>query len=46
MKAIESGSIRSPGLSKKEAKEMTEGQSPKNLPEKKASGRYKKLFKK
>jgi hypothetical protein len=32
MKAIETGSIKAPGLSKKEAEEYTKGQSPKNLP--------------
>lgn len=35
MKAAESGNIKVPGLSKKEAKEYTQGQSPKGLPEKK-----------
>lgn len=34
MKAVESGSVKKKGLSKKEAKEFTEGQSPKKLPEK------------
>lgn len=33
MKAVEGGYIKAPGLSKSEAKEYTEGQSPKNLPE-------------
>ena len=36
MKAVESGSVKKKGLSKKEAKEFTEGQSPKKLPEKKS----------
>jgi len=44
MKAAESGSIKVPGLSKKEAKEYTQSQSPKSLPEKRP--RFKKLFKK
>lgn len=34
MKAVEGGYIKAPGLSKKEAKEYTRGQSTKNLPEK------------
>lgn len=33
MKAVESGSVKAPGLSRKEAREYTEGQSPKGLPE-------------
>lgn len=33
MKAVESGSVKAKGLSKKEAKEYTKGQSPKRLPE-------------
>jgi hypothetical protein len=32
MKAIESGSLKVPGLTKKQAKEYTAGQSSKNLP--------------
>jgi len=32
MKAVESGAIKAPGLSQNEAKEYTEGQSPKDLP--------------
>lgn len=32
MKAVESGAIKAPGLSKSEAKEYTAGQSPKDLP--------------
>lgn len=34
MKAVESGSVKAPGLSKKEAAEYTKGQSPKKLPNK------------
>lgn len=34
MKSVENGSIKVKGLSKKEAKEFTEGQNPKNLPHK------------
>jgi hypothetical protein len=34
MKAVESGAIKKKGLSKEEAREYTEGQSPGNLPEK------------
>jgi len=34
MKAVESGSIKPPGLSRKEAAEYTNGQRPKGLPAK------------
>lgn len=40
-KAVEKGDVQIPGLSKKEAKEYTKGQSPKDLPE---SKRFRKLF--
>lgn len=48
MKAVEGGYIKPKGLSKSEAKEYTEGQSPKNLPESKGSPkqRFKQLKKK
>jgi hypothetical protein len=34
MKGVENGSIKAPGLSKKQAAEYTSGQSPKGLPRK------------
>lgn len=34
LKGVAEGSITLPGMSKKEAKEYTKGQSPKKLPEK------------
>jgi hypothetical protein len=34
MKAVESGKVKDSGLTKEQAKEFTQGQSPKNLPEK------------
>jgi hypothetical protein len=34
MKGVENGSIKAPGLSKKQAAEFTSGQSPKGLPRK------------
>lgn len=39
LKGVESGSIKAPGLSKKEAAEFTRGQKPKGLPEKKRKKR-------
>lgn len=41
MKAVESGSVKAPGLSRQEAKEYTSGQSPKGLPEKKQESKKK-----
>lgn len=34
LKAVESGSVKAPGFSNKEAAEYIKGQSPKGLPEK------------
>lgn len=42
MKAVEEGAVKKKGLSKKEAKEYTEGQSPKKLPEEKTKKKPKK----
>lgn len=46
MKAVEGGYIKSKGLSKKEAKEFTKGQSPKGLPKKVKKSKSKKKGKK
>jgi hypothetical protein len=35
MKAVESGAVKAPGLSKAKAREFTAGQSPKGLPARK-----------
>lgn len=41
MKAVESGSVKAPGLSREQAAEYTSGQSPKNLPERKSKAKGK-----
>ena len=39
MKAVESGSVKAPGLSKEKAAEFTKGQSPKGLPKRVKEGK-------
>lgn len=45
MKAVESGKAKAPGLSKREAKEFTKGQSPKGIPSKAGTSKKKKAMK-
>lgn len=44
MKAVESGDVKAPGLTKEKAHEYTQGQSPKGLPEKSKYSKIKKML--